>query len=170
MLVLLMGPSGSGKTTVGRALADATGWAFHDADDLHPEANVEKMRKGGSLDDDDRDPWLDRVRDLIVSTAIREHHAVVACSALRESYRRRLDAGIPDLRWVYLHASADVLRQRLATRQGHFAGAAILAGQLQTLQMPGEALVVDAERTVGQLVQDICTKLGLDCGTGEPRT
>ena len=98
MIVILMGASGAGKTTVGRALAAATGWPFYDADDLHPAANVDKIRQGTPLTDADRTPWLAQVRGLIAEVSGRGESAVIGCSALRESYRRVLAEHVPDVR------------------------------------------------------------------------
>src|SRR5512145_1834630 len=101
MLLVLMGVSGAGKTTVGRLLAEQLGWAFHDADDFHPAANVAKMRAGEPLTDADRLPWLDALHALLTRLAAAHESAVLACSALKASYRQRLGAGVPDLRFVY---------------------------------------------------------------------
>ena len=166
MTIILMGPSGSGKTTVGRALAAATGWPFIDADDLHPPANVEKIRQGIPLTDDDRAPWLARVRAAIGRTVQQESHALVACSALRDRYRRALADGLQDVRWVLLAASPAELQRRLEQRRGHFAGTAILADQLRTLEAPREALIVETERPVEEIVRDVCVQLCLPCLRG----
>jgi gluconokinase len=164
MIVILMGASGAGKTTVGRALAAATGWPFYDADDLHPADNVDKMRQGTPLTDTDRTPWLARVRGLIAELAGQGASAVIGCSALRESYRRVLAEHVPDVRWVFLRADPDLLRQRLIERSGHYAGPAILPDQLATLEEPSNALVLAAARPVHALVLDICKTLALRCG------
>ena len=170
MTIILMGPSGSGKTTVGRALAVATGWPFIDADDLHPPANIEKIRQGIPLTDDDRAPWLARVRAAIERTVQQESHALVACSALRDRYRHALGDGLPDVRWVLLAASPEELQRRLERRTGHFAGPSILTDQLRTLEEPHEALIVDADRPVEQVVRDICVHLRLPCLPQNART
>jgi gluconokinase len=163
MIVVIMGAAGAGKTTVGRALAAATGWRFHDADDLHPDDNVRKISRGVPLTDADRAPWLDGVRSLIVSLSLRQENGVLACSALREAYRRHLAAAGGDLRWVYLQASPQLLQERLAARRGHFAGVRILADQLGTLEEPSTALVLDASKPVADIVRDICAAFGLAC-------
>ena len=163
MIVIVMGASGAGKTTVGQALSAASGFTFHDADDLHPPVNVEKLRVGDPLTDEDRSPWLERVRSLVIALAHRREDAVLACSALRESYRQRLAGDSADVRWVYLRASRDVLRERLARRQGHFADPSILATQLAVLEEPENALVLDGARPVADLVQEICAAFAIDC-------
>ena len=163
MIVILMGASGAGKTTVGRALAAAAGWTFYDADDLHPAANVEKIRHGTPLTDDDRTPWLALLRELIAELSGRGANAVLGCSALRKAYRSMLVEHVPDVRWVFLRVSPELLRQRLTARTGHFAGPAILADQLRTLEEPADALVVDADKPVQAIVVEICSALAIGC-------
>jgi carbohydrate kinase (thermoresistant glucokinase family) len=159
-----MGAAGAGKTTVGLALAATTGWRFHDADDLHPSSNVERIRQGSALTDDDRLPWLERVRMLIARIHESGGSAVVACSALRDSYRRAIAGETPDVRWVFLQGTPELLGLRLASRHGHFAGPAILDDQLRTLEKPIDALTLDARRPVNDLVMDICGAFRLPCG------
>src|SRR5262245_21560944 len=106
MIVIVMGVSGSGKTTVGRLLAHELGWPFHDGDDFHPAANIEKMHSGVPLTDADRAPWLDAVHDLIADIARAGGNAVVACSALKRVYRERIGDRVPDVRVVYLRGDA----------------------------------------------------------------
>jgi gluconokinase len=151
---------------VGRALAAAAGFAFHDADDLHAPGNVEKMRRGVALTDEDRAPWLHDVRRLMLDVEADHTNAVLACSALRESYREYLAASGADLRWVYLRATPEILRQRLASRRGHFASPAILADQLARLEEPEAAVTLDAARPVPEIVASICAVLELRCAGG----
>src|SRR5215207_371912 len=116
MVVVLMGVAGSGKTTVGRRLADELGWKFYDADDFHPPANVEKMSRGVALDDDDRRPWLAALRRLIDDSLARGESAVLACSALKESYRQYLLAD-ERARLVYLKGDYDTVLKRVTNRR-----------------------------------------------------
>ena len=171
MTVILMGPSGSGKTTMGLALAAATGWRFVDADDLHPDTNIDRIRAGIPLTDADRAPWLARLRSTIEASARQGRDILVACSALREHYRHALADGLPGVHWVFLATSHDGLRRRLETRVGHFAGPAILEDQLRTLEPPTGALIVQTERPVPLVVQEICRALALPCAAdgGTPR-
>lgn len=155
MIVVVMGPSGAGKTTVGRRLADALGWAFHDGDDLHPAANVEKMARGESLTDADRAGWLAILRALIDDLGRRAESAVLACSALRASYRDVLAHGRDDVRFVYLRVPPEELRRRLEVRRGHFMKAGMLPSQLATLEEPGDAITLDGSRDPDALVDDI---------------
>ncbi|QDA61447.1 gluconokinase [Hymenobacter jejuensis] len=142
---IVMGVSGSGKTTVGRLLASQLTLPFHDADDFHSAANVAKMRAGTPLTDADRQGWLADLADGI-TTWERAGGAVLACSALKESYRRTLQAGAQNpLRWVFLDGSVELLRSRLQARKGHYMGAALLDSQLATLEPPKYGLRLPLE-------------------------
>ena len=126
MVIILMGVSGSGKTTIGRRLADELGWKFYDGDDYHPRANVEKMARGVPLDDDDRAPWLESLRDLIRSCLARGESAVLACSALKRSYRQHLLID-ESVKLVYLKGDYELIEDRLEGRRGHFMKPEMLA-------------------------------------------
>jgi gluconokinase len=160
MIVIVMGVVGAGKTTVGRLLAEQFGWEFADADDFHPAANVEKIRRGVALSDDDRRPWLERLRAAIAKWIAKKHNIVLACSALKRSYREELQVG-PEVRFVYLKGSADLIAQRLRLRQGHFANEQILASQFADLEEPEEAVTVEIGPAPQQIVAEIRQKLGL---------
>jgi len=159
-----MGVCGCGKTSVGRALADKLGWAFLDADDFHPAANVAKMAAGIALDDDDRWPWLDRMRGELARIESRGEHAVLACSALRERYRDRLSQG-RDLRWVYLKGDFATIEPRLASRSGHFMPASLLASQFAALEEPAQALVIDIRQEIDAQVAQIEHALAAGVGS-----
>lgn len=154
-IVLLMGVAGSGKTTVGRALAADLGWPFADADDFHSAANRAKMAAGQPLDDTDRAPWLAALRRLIDDTLAADAHLVLACSALRQTYRDRLLADPTRIRLVFLHGSPALLRERLARRRGHFLPAALLDSQLAALEPPADALTLDLVAPPDALVHAI---------------
>jgi len=147
MIAVVMGVSGSGKTTVGRILAHELGWPYYDADDFHPPANIEKMERGEALTDADRAPWLDALHALAAQLARDGHSAVLSCSALKQAYRERLSAGVPALRFVYLHGDASLIRLRLARRSGHFMPIDLLQSQLDTLEAPRGAITVDIDDT-----------------------
>jgi gluconokinase len=165
MIVVLMGVSGSGKSTVGTALAARLGWPMIDADDLHPAANVEKMRAGIALADDDRAPWLDRVVAALRDAKERSANVVLACSALRQRYRDRI-AQAGDVRFVHLTGRADVIAARLATREHRYMPASLLGSQIATLEAPGDAIDIDVDATVDAQVQAIVD--ALQRGTGSP--
>jgi gluconokinase len=160
MVVIVMGVTGAGKTTIGCLLAEQLGWQFADADDFHPVANVEKMRHGIPLTDEDRRPWLERLRAEIDGWLSSNKNVVLACSALKRRYRQQLEAG-PQVRFVYLKGSAALIAERLRARHGHFAGEAILAGQFADLEEPGDALTVDISATPEEIVAEIQAKLHL---------
>jgi gluconokinase len=150
MIVILMGVTGTGKTTVGKVLAELTGWLFHDGDDFHSPANVEKMRSGVPLTDADRWPWLDRLNALLRTAQAKGESAILACSALKQRYRDRLQVGLEDVRWVYLEGDIELIRSRLQARKGHYMNPALLQSQFDALEPPRDALdiEVDAEPTV----------------------
>jgi gluconokinase len=160
MIVIVMGVVGAGKTTVGSLLAEHLRWQFADADDFHPAANVEKIRQGIALDDGDRRPWLERLRTTIVQWLAEGRNVVLACSALKRSYRQELDAG-PEVRFVYLKGSAKLIAERLRSREGHFAGEQILASQFADLEEPEDAVTADIASTPEQIVTGIRQQLGL---------
>lgn len=154
-IVIVTGVTGSGKSTVGLALAARLGWRFHDADDLHSPENVARMRQNQPLTDEQRAPWLQRVR-AVVEQAVRDKEgAVVACSALKARYRDAIAGGIPGVRFVHLTGDPALLRQRIAARPGHFAGTGLLDSQLQALEPPTDALTVDVQLPVDALVDAI---------------
>lgn len=153
--IVLMGVAGSGKTTVGRIVAERLGWRFLDADDFHSPENVEKMRSGQPLTDDDRWPWLDRLNGLLRE----DGSAVLACSALRQRYRDRIGAGLDDVRWVHLAGSFELIGSRLAARKGHYMPASLLASQFNTLEPPSAALTIDVGDTPEVLAARILKEL-----------
>lgn len=152
-VALVMGVSGAGKTTVGLALADRLGWAFADADDVHSAEARAAMAAGQPLTEADRAPWLDRLAALVAARLADGPPTVLACSALREAHRARLHADDPRVRVLWLDAPPVVLGARLAAREGHVAGPALLPSQLATLEPPADALRLDATQPVVALVK-----------------
>jgi gluconokinase len=152
MVVLLMGVAGSGKTTIGRRLAAELGWAFADADEFHPPANVAKMSVGTPLDDADRAPWLAAIRTYIDRQHTEGRNAVVTCSALKERYRAVLIGGPAQVKLVYLKGSFEVLWSRISNRDGHFMKPAMLHSQLAELEEPADALVIDIAPPPEQII------------------
>jgi gluconokinase len=162
-IIVLMGPAGAGKTTIGKPLADSLGWRFLDADDLHSRENLDRMHRGVALTDAERAPWLATIRSALSRALESGTNVVLACSALKEDYRRAL---IPpnaedSVRFVYLRADEAVLRERLAHREGHYAGPSLLKSQLDTLEEPANAVWVDASRPPEEIVARIRETLGL---------
>lgn len=163
MVIVVWGVTAVGKTTVGKLLAEELGWKFYDADDFHSPANVEKMRCGIPLTDEDRRTWLERLRQMIERSLAEEENAVLACSALKRAYRERLRAS-EDVKFVFLRASRARIAERLQRRHGHFMPATLLDSQFADLEEPqaGEqTLTVDVEGTPDELVKLIKTKLRL---------
>lgn len=156
-----MGVSGSGKTTIGRRLAREVGWPFYDGDAFHPPENVAKMRRGSPLSDDDRDAWLGALAELIGQLSDHGQPAVVACSALKRAYRRRLAQAGDDVRFVYLRGSYEVIRTRLESRRGHFFQPALLDSQFAALEEPGSTPAIDVEQPPEDIVQEIRHVLGI---------
>jgi gluconokinase len=163
MVVILMGVAGSGKSTVGLRLAGELGWAFCEGDDLHPPENVAKMARGEPLTDDDRWPWLARLRARIVETLATGQNLVVTCSALKAAYRRVLKDGDEPVRFVYLQIPPALVAERVAHRQGHFMKAAMVDSQFAALEAPtpSEALVIDAAAPIDDSIARIRAALGV---------
>jgi len=159
VIVVVMGVAGAGKTTVGSALARALGWAFIDGDDMHPTANVDKMRRGEPLDDNDRMPWLEALAWLMAGMERERKDAVFACSALREVYRAKLSETSPRMLWVYLRAEPATIRTRLTARRGHFAAASLIDSQFATLEEPRHGLVLDASQPPEAIVAQVLAEL-----------
>jgi len=160
--IVVMGVSGCGKSSVGIALADALGARFIDGDDLHPEANKAKMGAGIPLDDHDRWPWLDLVSNALAEDASTFTGTVIACSALKRSYRERILAGAPNTFFIHLDGSREILQQRLGNRTGHFMPAALLDSQLATLEPLADdepGAVIDIDQPISQIQEMACSQL-----------
>lgn len=160
MILLVMGTTGAGKTTVGKLLAARLDWPFLDADDFHPPANIEKMKHGFPLTDADRAPWLANMHAELQRLTSQGKNVVLACSALKQSYRETLSAGL-DFRLIYLRGTYAQMRQHILARHGHFAGEAILAGQFADLEEPANALVLDVSTIPDELVSTAISRLNL---------
>jgi gluconokinase len=152
---IVMGVSGCGKSSVGKALAQALGWDFYDADDFHPPANVAKMASGIPLDDSDRAPWLASLHDLISSSLKTDQPGVLACSALKEQYRQRLMHSNDGVQIVYLQGSYDLIWSRMERRADHYMKPHMLKSQFDTLEEPVNALTIDISMSVDDIVQEI---------------
>lgn len=157
--VIVMGVAGSGKTTVGELLAQRLGWSFYDADAFHPAENIAKMANGTPLDDSDRAPWLAALQALI-STSLKENRpAVLACSALKESYRQWLLEENEGVQFVYLKGSYDIIWSRISQRKDHYMKPEMLQSQFEALEEPANALTIDVSLSVAEIVEEIAERL-----------
>ncbi|OJU32586.1 MAG: ribose 5-phosphate isomerase A [Alphaproteobacteria bacterium 65-37] len=162
-VLVVMGVSGAGKTTVAEELAARLGWAFQEGDELHPEANVAKMRAGIALTDEDRWPWLDRVAAWIDRQRAARQPGIITCSALRKTYRQRIVGDRPEVRLVYLRGGHDLVAKHLAGRAGHFMPGSLLQSQIDTLEEPEadeDPLTIDVDRAADQIADEIIRLLG----------
>jgi 6-phosphogluconate dehydrogenase/gluconokinase len=159
VIFIVSGVSGTGKTTTGRLLSEALGIPFYDADDFHPASNIEKMANGSPLDDADRVPWLEILAYKLPAWE-KEGGTVLACSALKESYRVKLQSKCGEcIRWVFLDAPEAVLADRLASRKGHFFDRNLLRSQLDALEIPDYGWCIDVESSPQEIVNTILNRL-----------
>ncbi len=163
MIVILMGVSGSGKSTIANALVALTGWKFAEGDDYHSEANRRKMHAGIPLTDEDRIPWLNSLHDVLLGWQRSGNNAVLTCSALKQSYRDLLTSDLlaRSFRFVLLDVPVEALEARMHQRHGHFMNPALLASQLQTLEIPKDALRMDDTEPPAIVAGKILSQLGL---------
>ena len=162
MVVIMFGVSGAGKTTIGQALAEELGWRFYEADDFHSQANIDKMRQGVPLTNEDRWPWLESLRQLIKRCLAADENAVLACSALKGAYRRHLRVS-DNVKLVFLRGNYELIANQLRQRHGHFMNPALLQSQFADLEEPQpteRAMVIELGRSPRELVQEITHKLG----------
>ena len=160
MVIILMGVSGSGKTTAGRALAQQLQWRFAEGDDFHSAANIAKMHSGIPLTDEDRAPWLQSLRDAIAVWLAASENVVLACSALKASYRETLLVS-SEVKLVYLRGSFELIAARLALRQGHYMNPDLLRSQFEALEEPTDTPTIDAGLPLAQIVQESRAALGV---------
>jgi len=162
--LVVMGVSGSGKSTIGESVAKRLHWSYEDGDKFHPASNVAKMSAGEPLTDEDRWPWLQAIADEIDRLAASGARAVIACSALKRSYREILVHGRNDVRIVFLDGTQDLIAGRLAARKGHFMPPGLLASQFRTLERPGadeRPITVSIDAPVARIVDEIVSQLHL---------
>lgn len=159
-VIIIIGVSGSGKTTIGRLLSGELGWQYYEGDNFHPPANIEKLKNGVPLDDADRKPWLESLRDLIRNCLEQGDSAVVACSALKQRYR---DFLLVDERviLIYLKGDYELIRERLSKRRGHFLNPNLLDSQFAALEEPKTAMQVDVSVSPAEIVKSIRSALRL---------
>jgi gluconokinase len=163
VIIIIFGVSGAGKTAVGKLLAHQIGWRFIEADDFHSAANIEKMRSGHPLTDEDRWPWLKRLREQIEQSLAAGENAVLACSALKRAYRDRLRVS-DEIKFVFLCGDYAVVEKQLRSRHGHFMNSALLQSQFDDLEEPQSeenVLRIEWGQTPQQIVERIKTELNL---------
>jgi gluconokinase len=163
MIIIIMGVSGSGKTTIGKLFATRMGWLFEDADSYHPPQNIEKLSAGIPLTDADREPWLRHLADSIRDWDAAGKNVVLACSALKNSYRSTLRVN-DAVHFAYLKVSQEVIEERLKKRRDHFMNPELLDSQFQTLEEPRDAVVIDASKDPDHCVAQLMQKLALSPG------
>jgi gluconokinase len=161
MVIVVMGVSGAGKTTIGKMLAEQLGGEFHDADDLHSEANKAKMARGIALTDADRAPWLASIRELITNRLARNIKMVLACSALKQFYRDEIVVDPARVKLVYLKGSPELIASRIAHRTNHFMNKDLLGSQFETLEEPCDAIIVAIAPPPAVIVENIRRQLGV---------
>ncbi len=157
-IIYIMGVSGSGKTTVGELLAKKTGIPFFDADDFHSQANKEKMHSGHPLTDEDRKDWLQKLHTLAMEQ-MQLNGAIIACSALKEDYRKTLGNGIKDILWVFLTGSYQLIYKRIKNRTGHYMPASLLQSQFESLEIPKDAFTISIDQAPDTIADEIRKKL-----------
>lgn len=167
--LIVMGVSGSGKSTVAAALAERLDWPYEDGDKFHPRSNVEKMKAGHPLTDADRLPWLQAIAAEIERVGKSGRHLIIACSALKRSYRDILVHGRHDVRLIYLDGSRDLIAKRLTQRKGHFMPPQLLDSQFRALEIPTgdeRVITVSIDASVSAIVESIMQKLNTAIGDG----
>jgi gluconokinase len=154
MIIIVMGVAGSGKTTIGSLLADKLNWKFYDADDFHPESNRAKLSSGVALTDEDRAGWLTTLKELIAENIQQNISVVLACSALKDSYRNTLKVD-ERVKFIYLKGTYEQIKIRLNKRTGHFMSAGMLDSQFDTLEEPQSTLTIDIAHTPQEIISII---------------
>jgi gluconokinase len=157
MILIIMGVSGSGKSTVAKSVAQKLKLPFYDADDFHPIVNVEKMANGQPLNDTDRQPWLEILAENLTNWKL-EKGAVLACSALKESYRQTLSSKAKTVNWIYLDGDFDLILNRMNQRKGHFMKAEMLQSQFDALEVPNYGLHIDISKPLETIIKTIIEK------------
>jgi len=160
VIIYIMGVSGSGKTTIGKLLSAKMALPFFDGDDLHSVANKEKMKAGISLTDDDRAAWLTKINQL-AKEQMKKQGAVIACSALKEKYRKVLSGEITvSVHWIFLQGDYELLFERMQSREEHFMPAALLPSQLNDLEIPAPCISIDISNSPDEIVEAIISRIG----------
>jgi gluconokinase len=153
--VILMGVAGSGKTAVGKGVAARLNWLFLDADDFHPAANIEKMKHGIPLNDQDRIPWLRALRNELRRLLAEGRSVILACSALKESYRKLLSDDVAPMSFVLLDVDQETIRERLRHRSAHFFPKELMNSQFAALEKPKDAIIIDARKSLDEVIDRV---------------
>lgn len=159
MAIVIMGVSGSGKSTVGWALSQRLGWSYFDGDDFHSEDNVDKMARGIALTDADRDPWLEKLSELVSENVNAGRSVIVSCSALKQLYRDRLRQAAENILIVFLEGDPDLIMRRMHERNDHFMKTEMLISQLAALEQPADAFTVNIDKEIDLIVDEILWEL-----------
>ena len=154
MVLIIMGVAGCGKTTVGRMLSVKLGWKYFEGDEYHPKENVAKMSAGIPLNDDDRKPWLLKLRSIIEDALAQGTNIILTCSALKESYREILKVN-DDVKFIYLKGSYELIESRMKLRKDHFMKPGMLKSQFDALEEPTEAIIIDIDQELNKIVDEI---------------
>lgn len=153
-----MGVSGSGKTSAGKSLSEKLNWKYFEGDEYHPKENVEKMKNGIPLNDEDRLPWLLYLRKIIEEAIQKKENIILSCSALKESYRKILKAN-KDVQFVYLKGSFDTIQKRMEERKNHFMKPGMLKSQFEALEEPSDAIEISVDDSIEYIVSEIINKI-----------
>ncbi|WP_394245358.1 gluconokinase [Vibrio astriarenae] len=160
--VIVMGVCACGKSTIGEHLAKKLGRKFIDGDDLHPRANIQKMSSGEPLNDDDRSPWLERIRDAAYSLENKNEHGIIVCSALKKKYRDQIREGNENVTFVFLDGDMDLIMERMRMRKGHFMKENMVKSQFEALERPDgepQTLVISIDGTIEDVVERAAQEL-----------
>jgi gluconokinase len=164
MIIVIMGVTGCGKSTIGKLLAQKLSLPFIEADEFHSKENIAKMSSGTPLNDEDRYPWLQSLSQQLQSH--EKTGAILACSALKESYREILQKDLNEkIIWIYLEGNETILQKRLESRTGHFMPGTLLKSQLEVLEKPGDAYRFSIEKDPGTITHEILKTIKNDPGT-----
>ena len=159
MVIVVMGVAGSGKSTVGALIAEALGAEFAEGDRFHPASNIAKMSSGQPLTDDDRLPWLQAMADAVQTWRGGDRPTVLACSALKQSYRDLLARGSRDVRFVFLRATRDQVSERMAGRKGHFMPTSLIGSQFAALEEPRDAIALEVGGSPAEIAAEALRRL-----------
>ena len=160
-MLIFMGVAGSGKTPVAALFAKKTGATFYEGDEFHPPANIARMRSGIPLTDDDREQWLQTLREIVTRALAANEFAVLTCSALKAKYRERLQGGDPRVKFVHLTGPRALLEERLESRRGHFMPPGLLDSQLAALESPSDALTFSCKLSPEEIITALVQALGI---------